>query len=104
MVSASRDETVRMWDTVSGSHLNTFEGSHTACSVAFSPSGKRIVCGYSNNTLQLWDAVINWAHLETLKGHSMPVLSVAFSPDGTRIASGSYDQSVRLWNTVTGSH
>ncbi|OQD78613.1 hypothetical protein PENDEC_c001G00665 [Penicillium decumbens] len=42
------------------------------------------------------------AELQTLEGHSGPVLSVAFSPDG-RLASGSNDHTVRLWDPATGA-
>ncbi|TDL14004.1 WD40 repeat-like protein [Rickenella mellea] len=101
IVSGSDDKTVRMWDTVSGSHLNTFKGNSRALSVAFSQSGKHIVCGYRNNTLRLWDAV-SAAHLITLEGHSGFVGSVAFSPDSTLVVSGSRDSTLRLWNVVSG--
>ncbi|TDL16446.1 WD40 repeat-like protein [Rickenella mellea] len=103
IVSASRDNTVRMWDTVSGSHLNTFRGNSRALSVAFSPSGTRILGGFGDNTLQLWDAVTG-AHLIALEGHSDSVCSVTFSPDDTLVVSGSDDKTIRLWNTVSGDH
>ena len=42
------------------------------------------------------------AELQTLEGHSRPVLSVAFSPDGQRIVSGSHYQAIKLWDAQTG--
>ncbi|MBE8986568.1 WD40 repeat domain-containing protein, partial [Nostoc sp. LEGE 12450] len=65
-------------------------------SVAFSPDGKTIASGSSDNTVRLWN--LAGQELKTLKGHSSYVLSVAFSPDGKTIASGSNDNTVRLWN------
>ncbi|TDL15087.1 WD40 repeat-like protein [Rickenella mellea] len=103
IVSASSDQTVRMWDTVSGSHLNTFQGRSIAESVAFSPNGMYIVCGFYDKTLQLWD-VATGAHLTTLVGHKDSVRSVAFSPDNTRVVSGSGDRTLRLWNALSGDH
>ena len=104
VVSGSEDNTLRLWDAVSGAHLNTLEG-HTSfvVSVAFSPDGMRVVSGSEDNTLRLWDAV-SGAHLNTLKGHTMEVYSVAFSPDGTRVVSGSEDNTLRLWDAVSGAH
>src|ERR1700683_4621170 len=82
IVSGSYDKTLRLWDAVSGAHLNTFRGhTHNIQSVAFSPDGTRIVSGSNDKTLRLWDAVSS-AHLNTLSGHSGLIYSVAFSPDG----------------------
>ena len=105
IMSGSNDKTLRLWDAVSGAHLNTLNGhSDAVISVAFSPDGTRIVSGSYDKTLRLWDAV-SGAHLNTLNGHSSEsssVLSVAFSPDGTQIMSGSNDKILQLWDAVIG--
>ncbi|KAF8809204.1 WD40 repeat-like protein [Phlegmacium glaucopus] len=104
IVSGSDDNTLRLWDAVSGAHLNTLNGhSGPVWSVAFSPDGTQIVSASNDRTLRLWDAV-SGAHLSTLEGHSDIVQSVAFSPDGTRIVSGSDDTTLRLWDAVSGAH
>ena len=71
-------------------------------SVAFSPDGKRIVSGSSDNTLRLWDAATGQPIGAPLTGHTDSVNSVAFSPDGKRIVSGSDDKTVRVWDADTG--
>jgi WD40 repeat protein len=82
VVSGSGDNTVRLWDAVTGSALQTLEG-HTdwVTSVAFSPDGKQVVSGSDDDTVRLWDAATGSA-LQTLEGHTGTVMSVAFSPDG----------------------
>nr|MBW4597454.1 CHAT domain-containing protein [Brasilonema angustatum HA4187-MV1] len=76
---------------------NRLEGhSSVVTSVVFSPNGKTIASGSSDNTVRLWN--LNGQELHTLKGHSREVLSVVFSPDGKTIASGSNDNTVILWN------
>jgi WD40 repeat protein len=102
-VSGSYDETIRLWDAVTGAVLQTLEGhSSLVLSVAFSPDGKKVMSGSYDETVRLWDAVTG-AVLQTLEGHSSDVMSVAFSPDGKQVVSGSSDQTVRLWDAVTGA-
>ena len=92
-----------MWDAVTGTLFNTFEGhSSFVTSVAFSPDGTKIVSGSVDNTVRVWDANTG-ALYATLEGHSDWVTSVAFSPDGTKIVSGSDDNTVRVWDANTGT-
>ena len=82
MVLGSRDKTVRLWDAVTGTLLQTLEGhSSSVSSVAFSPDGKQVVSGSHDKIVRLWD-VATGTPLQTLEGHSSSVYSVAFSPDG----------------------
>jgi WD40 repeat protein len=82
VVSGSYDNTVRLWDAVTGALQQTLEGhSSLVTSVAFLPDGKQVVSGSYDNTVRLWDAVTG-ALQQTLEGHSSLVSSVAFSPDG----------------------
>jgi WD40 repeat protein len=67
-------------------------------SVAFSPDGKTIVSGSSDNTIRLWDTSGKPIG-QPFKGHESYVRSVAFSPDGKTIVSGGMDDTIRLWDT-----
>ena len=89
LVSASEDETVKVWDAATGQETLTLKG-HTdrVASVAFSPDGKRLVSASWDKTVKVWDAATGQEIL-TLKGHTGHVVSVAFSPDGKRLASAS---------------
>ncbi|BAY98377.1 pentapeptide repeat-containing protein [Tolypothrix tenuis PCC 7101] len=96
IVSSSRDNTVRLWDT-NGKLLHILNG-HTDSirAVAFSSDSKYIVTGSDDKTLRLWDT--NGKLLHILNGHTNIVNTVAFSPNGKYIVSGSDDNTLRLWN------
>ena len=57
IVTASLDNTARIWDAGTGQMLGLLRG-HTGSvnSAAFSPDGLRIVSASNDNTLRLWDA------------------------------------------------
>ena len=115
IASGNDDDTVKLWDIVTGKLKATLEG-HTdrVNSVAFSPDGNTIASGSSDNTIILWD-VATGTLKATLEGHTGSVLSVAFSPDGNTIASGAggyvysggavavRDATVKLWDVATGT-
>ena len=55
LASGSNDNTIRLWDTVTGVHKQTLTG-HTSgvYSVAFSPDGRTLASGSNDNTIRLW--------------------------------------------------
>jgi WD40 repeat protein len=73
---------------------------HSSFALAFSPDGKQLASGSSDNTVHIWD-IATGQSLQELEGHSKAVSAVAFSSDGRRLASGSYDRTVRVWDTAT---
>jgi WD40 repeat protein len=88
IVSGSRDQTVKMWDSSTGEHLLSLTG-HTdnVSGVVFSSDDKRIVSGSGDSTVKVWDSSTG-EELLTLKGPRLPIASVAISPDGSRIVAG----------------
>ena len=77
-------------------------------SIAFSPDGKTIASGSSDNTIRFWDSETG-TRLHKIKikisglDPHFDFYSVVFSPDGKTIASGSNDNTSRLWDVNTGS-
>ncbi|KAH8591927.1 WD40-repeat-containing domain protein [Bisporella sp. PMI_857] len=103
IVSGSDDETVRLWDVVTGTALQMLKGHEdVVTSVTFSPDSKQIVSGSYDQTVRLWD-VATGVTLQSFEGHLHAVTSVAFSPNGKQIVSGSNDETVRLWDVLTGA-
>ncbi|MEH1812750.1 MAG: NB-ARC domain-containing protein [Nostoc sp.] len=76
----------------------TIGGIH---SVAFSPDGKLLATGDTNNEIRLYQ-VADGKQLLICKGHKGWIWPVTFSPDGRVLASGSDDQTVKLWDISSG--
>jgi WD40 repeat protein len=94
------DSTVRIWDAVTGTELQTLRGhSDGVWCVAFSSVGNNVVSGSRDKTVRFWDALTG-TELHTFHGHSHKVHSVAFSPDDACVLSGSSDNTVRIWDAI----
>ncbi|MGF1485594.1 MAG: AAA-like domain-containing protein [Prochloraceae cyanobacterium] len=96
IASASRDRTVKLWQT-DGKLLKTLTGHQDKVyGVAISEDGKIIASASWDKTVKLWQK--NGTLLHTLKGHQDKVYEVAISQDGKIIASASADRTVKLWD------
>jgi WD40 repeat protein len=97
-VSASWDNSLKLWDLESGRALRTLEGHAGAVNcVALTNDGRRAVSGSSDNTLKVWDLESGRA-LTTLEGHSAGVRGVALTPDGSCAVSASDDRTLKVWD------
>lgn len=102
VVSGSEDQTVRVWDALSGREAHVLRGhQEPVADVAVAPSGTWLASGSMDGTVRLWDLLSGRAGL-VLRGHTSGVCSVAVSADGRWIASGAYDNTARLWDAATG--
>ncbi|HUK08431.1 MAG TPA: WD40 repeat domain-containing protein [Stellaceae bacterium] len=98
IVTASEDNTARLWDAASGKEIAALRGHENIVrSAVFSPDGTRIVTASDDKTARLWDAA-SGKEIAVLRGHEGGVESAAFSPDGTRVVTASYDKTARLWD------
>ena len=102
VASAGSDETIKLWDAVTGEELTTFAGHKGQVNhVAFHPDGSVLASAGDDKTIKLWDLKTAQV-IRSLSGHSAPVRCVSFTPGGDRLASASDDGSVRVWDTLAG--
>ncbi|KAK2013344.1 hypothetical protein LZ32DRAFT_557994 [Colletotrichum eremochloae] len=102
IVSASRDQTVRVWRTDTGECVQKLEDhSSQVYSVAFSHDSTLIVSASWDKTVRAWRTDTGEC-VQQLHGHGDDVRSVAFSHDSACIVSASSDRTVRIWRTDTG--
>jgi WD40 repeat protein len=101
-VSASADQTLRVWDLENGQTLRRLEG-HTGWvnAVAMAADGRRVVSASGDETLRVWD-LESGQTLRRLEGHTGRVRAVAITPDGRRAISASADQTLRVWDLESG--
>ena len=101
LASGSLDNTIKLWQQVTGEEIRTLTNHSDFSSVTFSPDGQILASGSVDNTIKLWQPGTG-EEIRTLTGHSNSVYSVAFSPDGQILASGSGDKTIKLWQPGTG--
>lgn len=97
LVTASNDQTVRLWDAKTGALLKTLEGhSYNVLAAMFSHDGSKIASAGWDGRAGLWSAS-EGKSLQWL-GHADPLMTAAFSSDDTRFATGSTGGVVQLWD------
>lgn len=101
IVSASRDKTIKLWNTLGECKFTITEDSHTewiSC-VRFSPNVSNPLIVSAG-----WDKLVKVWNLSTCKlranlaGHNGYVNTVTVSPDGSLCASGGKDGVAMLWD------
>ncbi|HEX3557709.1 MAG TPA: caspase family protein [Pyrinomonadaceae bacterium] len=98
VASGSADNTVRLWDALTGRELRALAGhAGYVHAVAFSPDGARLASGSTDGSVRVWD-VATGAEVRTLAGAGS-IVSLAFSPDGRALAAGTMEKTIKLFDT-----
>jgi WD40 repeat protein len=101
VVSASNDNTARVWDAETGKPLTPpLEHLNQLLSASFSPDGRRVVTA-SGNAAQVWDAETGKPLTPALK-HKNAVFSASFAPNGRRVVTARNNNTARIWDAETG--
>jgi WD40 repeat protein len=101
LVTASFDNTLKLWETATGKELKTLGGKlghqKMVLCVAFSPDGRSLASGGGDNSLKIWD-VPSSSPVRTL-AHEAGLTGVALSPDGSKVAGAANDGVIKIWRT-----
>jgi WD40 repeat protein len=101
IVTASDDNTARVWDAASRRTVRLLEHPETVHSAAFSPDGMRVVTSDEDGMARVWEVRAGRV-VTTLRGHEGAVLDAAFSTDGKLIVTAGADKTARVWDAVSG--
>jgi len=99
ILTASRDNTAKLWDAVSGKLIASFSHQDGVIHAAFSPDGGRILTASADHTAKMWDATSG--KLIASLAHQDLVRDAVFSPDGGRIVTASADNTAKLWDAAS---
>ena len=70
--------------------------------VIFSTSGHKIISGWNDSKIRIYDVTTGEMSQNPLTGHTDWIWCLACSSNDERIISGSLDGTIRIWNAETG--
>jgi serine/threonine protein kinase len=103
IVSASNDQTVHVWDAMTGNKRQIYQDISDAVRVvATSSDGSRIATAGADALVRVWEVATNRLIL-TYRGHSGNAINaMAWSPKQLLLASAATDGTVHVWDGTTG--
>jgi len=99
VVSASEDQTLKIWDLDTGQELASLVG-HTDRVTACVVTDDRLISASDDRTLKIWD-LESGRELATLEGHTDRINACAVTADGRYVVSASDDRTLRVWDLDT---
>ncbi len=113
IASGGTDKKLRVWESDTGKEIKSYEYSkeikvesgkppHSLRCLAFSPDGKLLACGATDNHVRVFDVVKDKLQYD-LPNATAPVTSLSFSNDGKWLAAGSADRLLRVYQANTGA-
>lgn len=101
-VSCSVDQTLRVWDNLTGQQRFQLNGHRGPVhSVAISPDETFAVSAGSDGTLRLWD-IVGGRQLKQLATWDQTMYSVAIHPQGGQVAAAGADRKIHVLDMTTG--
>jgi WD40 repeat protein len=100
IASGSEDETIKIWNSVSGECVHTLTG-HVGSLFCLEFAKNLLISSGKDGTIRLWNSLNEWKCIRLLNGHTDNVYCLRINLAG-HLVSGSKDKSLRIWNVETG--
>jgi WD40 repeat protein len=98
VVTASDDNTARVWDAARGvALLDPLEHKGTVLDAAFSPDGRRLITAGEDHSARVWDVATGEPLTPPLR-HPAAVARAYFGSDADRAFTAGQDGVVRSWD------
>jgi WD40 repeat protein len=106
MVDQDHPDQIRPWLELERAAADRFlvpplQHGGAVSTVAFDPTGERVVTASGDHTARIWDARTGEPIGKPMK-HEGTVQTAAFDPKGERVVTASDDKTARIWDARTG--
>ena len=102
VLSASRDQTAKIWDPSTGQSLAVLQHTGLVFCAHYNASGTRIITASADTTARIWDSITGESSTPPLQ-HEDKVYWAEFSTDDRWIVTASADKTARIWDATTGA-
>lgn len=98
LISAGRDKTIKIWDVIGGSCMNTLIGhDNWVRQVLVHPTGEHIISCSDDRTIRTWNVLTGDCERTIERAHSQFVTCLAYADKTDILASASLDATIKLW-------
>lgn len=99
LISASLDDTLKIWESKTGKVLMTLRGHRLGVySVSVSANGHRAISASQDRSLKLWNLKTGKEEATINSAHARAIACVVISGDGSQAISASWDRTLKLWD------
>lgn len=109
VVSASYDQSIKVWDVPNHKELDILGGSvlqghlDSILGASFDPTGKIVVTASRDRSAIAWDIESGQPMQNFQEGHSYLASNAFFVPGGRQVLTVAIDNTARLWDVLTGT-